>query len=118
MKAWQRWHGAPQAPRMLPLWLGSFFFETIAWPAVNLLGLLAFIAVVVVFGIQAPLVIWFLSLTALDLNEAAFTARLEQSDLRLLALTPLTRVYYNVLLDIGKFFALYDELRGARMRWS
>jgi hypothetical protein len=27
------------------------------------------------------------------------------------------RVYYNVLLDVNKLFALYDELRGRRMRW-
>ncbi len=118
VKAWRRWHEAPAAPRMLPIWLGAFFFETIAWPAVNLLGLGAFLTMVVLFGVQAPLAMWFVALAAIDLNEAAFTARLERSDLRLLALMPLSRVYYNLLLDVSKFFALYDELRGRVMRWS
>jgi biofilm PGA synthesis N-glycosyltransferase PgaC len=117
-KAWRRWHDAPNAPRMLPIWLATFFFETIAWPAVNLFGLLAFIALIVIMGIQTPIVIWFLSLTAIDLNVAAFSARLERSDLRLVKLSLISRIYYNVLLDVGKFFALYDEFRGKRMRWS
>jgi cellulose synthase/poly-beta-1,6-N-acetylglucosamine synthase-like glycosyltransferase len=117
-KAWRRWHDAPRASRSLPVWLGTFLFETIAWPAVNLLGLLAFAVVAILFGVHAPLAIWFLALTAIDVNEAAFSARLEGADLGLLKLAPVSRVYYNVLLDVSKFFALLDELRKQRMRWS
>jgi cellulose synthase/poly-beta-1,6-N-acetylglucosamine synthase-like glycosyltransferase len=117
-KAWRRWHDAPRAPRMLPVWLGTSFVEEILWPAANLLGLLAFAVVVALFGVRGPTVIWFLSLTAIDLNAAAFAARLERSDLGLLRLTLVSRLYYAVLLDVGKLFALYDELRGKRMRWS
>ncbi len=93
-------------------------FDTIVWPAVNLFGALAFLTVVAVSGLKAPQVVWFLALTALDLNEAAFSAKLERSDLRFVKLSFISRVYYNVLLDVNKFFALYDELRGTRMRWS
>jgi cellulose synthase/poly-beta-1,6-N-acetylglucosamine synthase-like glycosyltransferase len=118
VKAWRRWHEAPRAPRMLPIWLATSFAEEIAWPAANLVGLLAFVAVVVLFGMQGPIVVWFLALTAIDVNVAAFSARLERADLRLLRLTLVSRVYYSVLLDVGKLFALYDELRGNRMRWS
>jgi len=117
-KAWCRWHAAPQAPRTLPLWLATFFLETLVWPAVNLFGLLAFLSFVALFGLHAPLVVWFLALTAIDLNVAAFAAKLEHSNLSLLLLTPVSRVYYNVLLDVSKVFALYDEFRGKRMRWS
>jgi cellulose synthase/poly-beta-1,6-N-acetylglucosamine synthase-like glycosyltransferase len=118
IKAWRRWHDAPDAPRLLPVWLSAFIFETIAWPALNLFGLLAFVTVVAVSGLHGSQVIWFLALTALDLNEAAFSVRLERADRRLLKLSAINRVYYNVLLDVNKFFALYDELRGRRMRWS
>jgi biofilm PGA synthesis N-glycosyltransferase PgaC len=117
-KAWRRWHEAPRAPRMLPVWLGTFLFETLAWPTLNLFALLAFLTVVAVSGLHAWQVVWFLALTALDLNEAAFSARLERADLRMLLVAPVNRVYYNVLLDVNKLFALYDELRGRRMRWS
>jgi cellulose synthase/poly-beta-1,6-N-acetylglucosamine synthase-like glycosyltransferase len=118
VKAWRRWHRAPRARRTLPIWLATLFFETVALPGLNLFGLLAFVVVVAAFGFHAPLLVWFLSLTALDLNVGAFTARLEGADLRLLRLTLVSRVYYNVLLDVSKYFALYDELRGKRMRWS
>jgi hypothetical protein len=117
-KAWRRWHGAPRARSTLPIWLAMLLFETVALPGLNLFGLLAFVAVVAAFGFHASLVVWFLSLSALDLNVGAFTARLEGADLRLLRLTLISRVYYNVLLDVSKYFALYDELRGKGMRWS
>jgi hypothetical protein len=73
--------------------------------------------VVAVSGLHVSEVVWFLALTALDLNEAAFSVRIERGDLRLLPLAAVNRVYYNVLLDVNKLFALYDELRGRRMRW-
>jgi cellulose synthase/poly-beta-1,6-N-acetylglucosamine synthase-like glycosyltransferase len=117
LKAWRRWHEAPEAPRLLPVWLGTFLFETVAWPLLNLFGLLAFLVVVAVSGLHVSEVVWFLALTALDLNEAAFSVRVERGDLRLLPLAAVNRVYYNVLLDVNKLFALYDELRGRRMRW-
>jgi poly-beta-1,6-N-acetyl-D-glucosamine synthase len=117
LKAWRRWHESPDAPRLLPLWLGTFLFETVAWPLLNLFGLLAFLVVVAVSGLHVSEVVWFLALTALDLNEAAFSVRVERGDLRLLRLAAVNRVYYNVLLDVNKLFALYDELRGRRMRW-
>jgi cellulose synthase/poly-beta-1,6-N-acetylglucosamine synthase-like glycosyltransferase len=117
-KAWRRWHEAPEAPRLLPVWLCMLLFDTIVWPAVNLFGALAVLTVVAMSGLRAPQVVWFLALTVLDLNEAAFSAKLERSDLRFVTLSLVSRVYYNLLLDVNKFFALYDELRGARMRWS
>jgi cellulose synthase/poly-beta-1,6-N-acetylglucosamine synthase-like glycosyltransferase len=118
LKAWRRWRTAPKAPRSLPVWLGMLIFDTIAWPAVNLYGVLAFALVVAVFGLKGSLVFWFIALTAIDLNAAAFCARLERGSMKLLALAPFSRIYFNVVLDVSKFFALYDEQRGKRMSWS
>jgi cellulose synthase/poly-beta-1,6-N-acetylglucosamine synthase-like glycosyltransferase len=118
MKAWRRLPAAPSAPRSVHLWLGSLIFETIVWPAVNIYGLVAFIFVLATFGLEGPVLLWFLALTLTDLNTAAFSARLEGADMRLVALTPLSRLYFNLLLDVSKFFALYDELRDKRMSWS
>lgn len=118
VKAWRRWHEAPDAPRLLLVWLGAFLVETIAWPVLNLFGLVAFVAIVAVTGLHASQAIWFVALTALDLNEAAFSVRLERGDLGLLKLAAINRVYYNLLLDVNKLFALWDELLGRRMRWS
>jgi cellulose synthase/poly-beta-1,6-N-acetylglucosamine synthase-like glycosyltransferase len=117
-KAWRRWHEAPRAPRLLPVWLAVLLFDTLAWPAVNLFGMAAFLTIVAVYGLHLSQVLWFLALTAIDLNEAVFSARLERAGLALVKLSPVSRVYYNVLLDVNKFFALYDELRGRGMRWS
>ncbi len=118
LKAWRRSRSAPDAPRSLSIWLGMLLFDTIVWPAVNLYGVLAFALMVAVFGLKGPLLFWFLALTAVDLNAAAFCVRLEGAKLRLLALAPLSRIYFNVILDVSKFFALYDEQRGKRMSWS
>ncbi|MBS2024620.1 MAG: glycosyltransferase [Deltaproteobacteria bacterium] len=118
LKAWRRWSSAPRAPKTLPIWLGSLLFETLLWPAVNLAGILGFIALVVCFGIHGPLIAWFLALTIIDLNAAAFSARIERSDMRLLWLSLVSRVYFNTLLDVSKGFALFDEFRGRGMSWS
>jgi cellulose synthase/poly-beta-1,6-N-acetylglucosamine synthase-like glycosyltransferase len=117
-KAWKRWHQAEHPRRLLPLWLGTFLIESLVWPAANLLGLLAFLGVTILFGIHASAVLWLLVLIAIDVNEAAFSARLERADFRLLGVSLLGRVYYNVLLDVNKVFALLDEFRGKKMRWS
>ena len=118
IKAWRRYGTAPKASRMLPVWLGSLLFETVVWPALNLYGMGAFMVMIGVFGLQLPLLGWFLALTFLDLNAAAFAARIEGGDTSVLLLTPLSRIYFNLLLDVSKAFALYDELRGRRMSWS
>jgi cellulose synthase/poly-beta-1,6-N-acetylglucosamine synthase-like glycosyltransferase len=118
VKAWKRWQEAPDPPQALPLWLGTFLIETVLWPAANLLGLLAFIGLALISGLHGSVLIWFLVLVALDVNEAAFSARLEGASLRSLAVSLVSRVYFNVLLDVNKAFALVDELRGTKMRWS
>jgi cellulose synthase/poly-beta-1,6-N-acetylglucosamine synthase-like glycosyltransferase len=118
LKAWRRWKREPTAPRLLPLWLGVQLFETIVWPLVNLYGILAFGLFVALFGVEGPIIMWFVALTVLDTNMAALSIRLERASFRLLLLAPLNRIYYSVLLDVSKLFSLYDELRNTRMRWS
>jgi biofilm PGA synthesis N-glycosyltransferase PgaC len=117
LKAWRRWRQAPDAPKTLPIWLGSLLVETLVWPAVNLLGMVGFMLLVALFGLRLPLVAWFISLTLLDLNAALFSARIERSDMKVLGLSLASRLYFNVLLDVSKAFALYDELRGRKMSW-
>ena len=118
LKAWRRWREAPRAPKTLPLWLGSLLLETIVWPAVNLAGLAGFLMLVILFGVHVPLIAWFVSLTLIDLNAAAFSARIERSSMKIVSLSLLSRLYFNVLLDVSKGFALYDEFRGRGMTWS
>lgn len=118
LKAWRRWREARDAPRRLPVWLGALLFETIAWPLVNLYGMLAFAVFVALFGLEGHIAVWFLALTALDANAAAFSLRLEGESAWLALLAPLNRVYFNIVLDVSKLFALYDEWRGAGMKWS
>ncbi len=118
IKAWRRWREAPRAPKTLPLWLGSLLVETIIWPAVNLCGLLGFLLLLLIFGVHAPLIAWFISLTLIDINAAAFSARIERASINVIALSLISRVYFNVLLDVSKGFALWDEFRGRRMSWS
>ena len=118
LKAWRRWKREPQAPRLMPLWLGAQLFETIVWPILNLFGILAFGLFVALFGVDGPILLWFGALTVLDTNMAALSVRLERASLRLILLAPLNRIYFSVLLDVSKLFSLYDELRQTRMRWS
>ena len=73
---------------------------------------------VALFGVEGPIILWFVALTVLDTNMAAFSVRVERASLRLLLLAPLNRIYFTVLLDVSKLFSLYDELRRQRMRWS
>src|SRR5262249_7048832 len=94
LKAWRRWRLEPGAPRLLPLWLGTLLFETIVWPLVNLYGMLAFGLFVALFGVEGPILLWFMALTVLDCNMAAFSVRVERASPRLLLLAPLNRIYF------------------------
>ncbi len=118
LKAWRAWIGAPGASRALPFWVGFLIFDTVAWPAVNLYGLGIFVAVLTVAGTEGQLLFWFLALLLIDLNAAAFSVRIEGASPWLILLSPLNRLYYNLLLDVSKVFALSDQLLRRRMTWS
>ncbi len=117
-KAWRSWRETPGAPPSLPFWFGHQIFDALVWPAVNLIGLALLTALTLLSGPAASVLAWLLLITAIDLNAAAFCVKLERDSPRLLLLIPLFRFYFNVVLDVSKIFAVYDELRGRRMTWS
>jgi biofilm PGA synthesis N-glycosyltransferase PgaC len=117
-KCWRRWHELPSAPGALPLWLGIFIAETVVWPAVNIYGLLLFVALVATVGQIGNLWPWYLILLGIEVNAAAFSIRVIGEKRLLIALMPIFRSAYSVVLDVNTLCAVCSELFRQRMRWA
>jgi cellulose synthase/poly-beta-1,6-N-acetylglucosamine synthase-like glycosyltransferase len=117
-KCWRRWHELPNVPGALPLWLALFLVETVVWPAVNVYGLVLFVSLVATLGQIGNLVPWYLILLGIEVNAAAFSIRVVGEKSLLIALTPIFRSAYSVLLDVNTMCAVCAELLGQRMRWA
>jgi cellulose synthase/poly-beta-1,6-N-acetylglucosamine synthase-like glycosyltransferase len=117
-KCLRRWHEMPKAPAALPIWLGIFLVETVAWPAVNVYGLTLFVVLVATVGQIGNLLPWYLILLAIELNAAAFSVRVLGEQPMLMTLTPIFRSAYSVILDINTLCALCAELFRQRMKWA
>ena len=60
----------------------------------------------------------WLQLMLLDLAVALFCVGVEEQDLDLVLYTPVDRIVFQIMLDIGKLLATVEELLGIRMGWG
>jgi poly-beta-1,6-N-acetyl-D-glucosamine synthase len=117
-KCWRRWHDLPSAPGALPLWLSLFIVETVVWPAVNIYGLVLFVALVATLGQIGNLWPWYLILLGIEVNAAAFSIRAVGEKAVLIVLMPIFKSVYGVILDVNTLCAVCAELMRQRMRWA
>ena len=64
------------------------------------------------------LLFWWLQLTILDVVAALYCIILEEEDLKLTLYVLLFRMFYIVIIDIVKVFAIIEECLGIGMTWG
>ena len=93
-------------------------FEVIIWPFSTVLGNIFFLYIGIKYGLATLLLFWWLQLTLLDIVSALYCIFLEDEDLTLLLYVVLFRLFYMVVVDFSKLFAVVEEFLGVGMTWG
>jgi cellulose synthase/poly-beta-1,6-N-acetylglucosamine synthase-like glycosyltransferase len=100
----------------LVLWYLAF--EVVIWPFSSVFGSVYFAYVGLQYGLVTVLVFWWLQLTILDIVAAVYCVTIEEEDLKLTLYVLLFRMFYIVIIDIVKVFAIIEECLGIGMTWG
>jgi poly-beta-1,6-N-acetyl-D-glucosamine synthase len=107
----------PRAPlRFIALWYLTF--EYLAWPALHVAAQVLFVAGGLLLGVHELMIFWWLQLIVLESAIAAFCVAVEDEHPGLIALSPLFRVFYLVLLDLARLLASIEEFTQVTMSWD
>ncbi|MEI6113968.1 MAG: glycosyltransferase [Burkholderiales bacterium] len=110
------WHPRRSLTNFLLMWY--MVFEVIIWPFSTVLGNVFFLYVGLKYGLATLLLFWWLQLTLLDIVSAMYCIFLEDEDLSLLLYVVLFRLFYMVVVDFSKLFAVVEEFMGIGMTWG
>jgi len=105
-------------PRRAPLACAGLWYLTLEYFALPVLHVTAQVLFVVgglALGAHEVVIYWWLQLVLLECAVVAFCVAVERERLWLVALGPLFRVCYVIVLDVARLFAAFEELGGARM---
>jgi hypothetical protein len=69
-------------------------------------------------GVHELMIFWWLQLIVLESAVAAFCVAVEDEQPALIAISPLFRAFYLVVLDVARLFATVDEFAQVRMTWD
>ncbi len=100
----------------LILW--SMVVEAFFWPAMNILGNLFFILVGLLNGMTSLIVLWWVSITILDVLAAIYCVAAEKEEIRLIPYALLYRLVFVLVLDFTKAMATIEEFLGIEMNWG
>ncbi len=100
----------------LILW--SMFYESLVWPAMNILANLFFIIVGVFFHMSALVVFWWIGIMALDMMAAIYCLAVEKEEFRLVFYAFIYRLIFILMIDITKAMATIEEFLGIEMNWG
>lgn len=100
----------------LVLW--AMAFESLAWPAMNILGNIFFIAVGLLNGMTSLIVFWWFGITILDLLAAIYCIAVEKEELRLIPYALVYRLFFVLVIDVTKAMATIEEFLGIEMNWG
>ena len=64
------------------------------------------------------MIYWWLQLMVLECAVAAFCVAVEDEQPSLIAVSPLFRVFYLVVLDVARLFATVEEFAHISMSWD
>ena len=102
--------------RFIALWyLGA---EHLALPALHIGAQLLFVGGGLLFNIHPVLVCWWLQLIVLECAVLTFCVAVENESPWLLALSPLFRAVYMVVLDAARLLAAAEEFAAIGMSWD
>jgi poly-beta-1,6-N-acetyl-D-glucosamine synthase len=110
-----------KSPRRSPLIWGSLaamLFESVLWPAMNVLGNLLFTLVALSAGTASGVFYWWVLLTMLDVAAALYAVGIEGEELRLVPYAVLYRFLFITMIDVAKLLATVEEVARVRMTWG
>jgi poly-beta-1,6-N-acetyl-D-glucosamine synthase len=109
------------SPRRSPLIWGSLaamLFESVLWPAMNVLGNLLFTLIALSAGTASGVFYWWVLLTMLDVAAALYAVGIEGEELRLVPYAVLYRFLFITMIDVAKLLATLEEVARVRMTWG
>jgi len=109
------------APRRSPLRCLALWYlsgEYLALPALHIGAQLLFVGGELLFNIHPVLVCWWLQLIVLECAVLTFCVAIENESPWLIALSPLFRAVYMVVLDAARLLAAAEELAAVGMSWD
>jgi cellulose synthase/poly-beta-1,6-N-acetylglucosamine synthase-like glycosyltransferase len=95
----------------------TYLLDLLMLPAIYLTTIVLLAVFLATTQTVLPLLFWFGAFMSLNLNAAALFLAMHRDRLSLLAALPLYDFYQGFLLNAGWAMALFDEIRGAKMRW-
>jgi len=104
-------------PRVLFWIVATYLLELLLLPAIYLTTIVMLAAFLATTQSVAPLLLWIGAFMTLNLNVAALFLVMHRDRLSLVSVLPLYDLYQGFLLNAGWAMAIWDELRGAKMRW-
>jgi poly-beta-1,6-N-acetyl-D-glucosamine synthase len=93
-------------------------FETVVWPAANIISNCFLLSVAATVGFSRVLVLWWIQLTLLDTVAALFCVGIEDEDPKLLLAAPFYRLFFVFLIDVCKLLATIEDVMGSEMSWG
>ncbi|OLE19546.1 MAG: hypothetical protein AUG50_03475 [Betaproteobacteria bacterium 13_1_20CM_3_63_8] len=116
----KRRHGL-LTPRKAPLRFIALWYlmaEYLLWPMLHVAAQLLFAAGALILGVHELMVCWWLQLIVLECAVVAFCVAVEDEEAWLIALAPVFRVFYMVVLDVVRLLAACDEFTRVGMSWD
>ncbi len=108
----------PSAGWRVTITLWQMVMEAILWPLMNIMAIMLFLMVAILFGMSPLIVLWWVQLTILDTIAAMHTVAMEKESLSLVFYAIIYRVFFIPIVDFAKLAATLEELFGARMNWG
>jgi hypothetical protein len=101
---------SPRHGRLIWLSLSAMLFESVLWPAMNVLGNLLFSLVALSAANASGVFYWWVLVTMLDVAAALYAVGIEGEDLRLVPYAVLYRFMFITMIDVAKLFATVEEV--------
>ena len=102
--------------RFIGLWY--LMLENFAWPVLHVAAQLLFVAGGLALGVHDLMIFWWLQLVLLESAIAAFAIAVEDEQPSLIAISPVSRIFYLLVLDVARLFATLEELAQVKMSWD
>lgn len=112
------WLRTPRTGAAVTLSLAMMLFESVVWPAFNVLGNLLFTIAALSAGITSGIFYWWVLLSMLDVAAALHAVGMEGEELRLVPYAVFYRFFFITMIDVAKLFATVEELARVRMSWG
>jgi poly-beta-1,6-N-acetyl-D-glucosamine synthase len=113
--------GGLLTPRRAPLRFIALWYlmaEYLMWPMLHIAAQAVFVIGALLYGVHEMMVCWWLQLIVLESAVAAFCVVVEDEEPWLIALGPLFRVFYLVVLDVARLLATAEEFARVGMSWD